>query len=125
MHYCLSLGLLTPNGELTLDCGDQQSFMCIVASVAAGWTINGLSGISVTTQSALTAATNNPRISTNHTVGITPTSTITINGFSTSDNGGIIQCIDLHDNSVQGMITISIGNPVVHVEFQKHLWYRL
>ena len=106
MHYinCSPLGLLIPDGDLTLDCGDQQSFMCIVASVAAGWTIYGLSGISVIAHSGLSAATNNLRISTNHTIGITPSSIITINGFTTSDNGGIIQCIDLNENSVQGMI---------------------
>ena len=34
---------------------------------------------------------------------------ITISGFSTSDNGGTIQCINIEDGGVQGMADISVG----------------
>ena len=54
------------------------------------------------------AASNNSRITTTDR-GVTPSSTITITEFPTADNGGTIQCIDLVDNSVQGMASISVG----------------
>ena len=88
--------------------GSQQTFTCNV-TVAAGWAICGLSGISVRGNSGQLAANNNPRITTNDASGITPFSTITISGFTAADNGGTIQCINLADNSVQGKATISIG----------------
>ena len=103
-----------------MDCGSQQTFTCSVIGGAA-WTISGLSGISVTENSGLTVAINNPRITTTDTSGVTQSSTITITGFTTSDNGGAIQCIDLDDGSVQGMATVSVGESsayreVVHIE---------
>ena len=49
------------------------------------------------------------RITTTDTSGTTPSSTITITGFTTSDNGGTIQCINLADGSVQGIASISVG----------------
>ena len=54
---------------------------------------------------------NNPRITSNDTghntqIGV---SDITISGFSVSDNGGTIQCINLEDDSVQGVARISVG----------------
>ena len=99
-------GTLTPNGAVPLDCGSQQTFTCSV-TVGAAWTIS-LDGISVTTLNGLSAA-NNPRITTTETSGVTPSSTITITGFTTSDNGGTIRCIDLDDLSAQGMANISVG----------------
>ena len=91
-----------------MDCGSQQSFTCSVTGVLAGWTISGLSGISATENSGLSADNNNARITTTNS-GVTPSSTITITGFNTADNGGTIQCINLEDGSVQGMASISVG----------------
>ena len=101
-------GALTPDGTVSLYSGSQQTFTCNV-TVAAGWTICGLSGISVRGNSGQLAANSNPRITTNDTSAITPFSTITIIGFTAADNGGTIQCIELADNSVQGTATVSIG----------------
>ena len=99
---------MTPDGTVLLDCGSQQTFTCSVTGVAALWTISGLSGISVAQISGLGVANNNPRVTTD-TISTTPTSNITITGFTTSDNGGTIQCINLDDGSVQGMASISVG----------------
>ena len=103
-----STGALTPDGTVSLYSGSQQTFTCSV-TVAAGWNISGLSGISVTGNSGLLAANNSPRITTTESSGVTQSSTITIIGFTAADNGGTIQCIELADNCVQGMATISIG----------------
>ena len=92
-----------------MDCGSQQTFVCSVTGPAALWTINGLSGISATRNTGLVVATYNPRITTTDTSGLTQSSIITITGFTTSDNGGTIQCIDLANGSVQGMASISVG----------------
>ena len=73
------------------------------------WIIDRLSGISATGTTGLSAANNNPRINTTDTSGAPPSSTIIISGFTTADDGGIIQCIALNDNSVQGMANISVG----------------
>ena len=89
-------------------CDSQQTFTCSVTGVAAVWTISGLSGISVTRTSGQIAANNNPRITTTDS-GVTQSSTITITRFTTSDDGGTIQCINLEDGSVQGMANISVG----------------
>ena len=104
---------MTPDGTVLLDCGSQQPFTCSVTGVAAGWTIRGLSGISVTRANGLSAA-NNPRITTTDTSGVTQSSTITITGFTTADNGGTIQCINFADNSVQGMASILVGERLVY-----------
>ena len=80
-----------------------------MTGIAAVWTITGLSGISVTGNIGLLAAYNNPRITTTDTRGITPSSTITITGFTTADNRGTIHCINLDDGKVQGTAIISIG----------------
>ena len=109
----VSTGALTPDGTVSLYSGSQQTFTCSV-TVAAVWTISGLSGISVTGNSGQLAANNNPRITTNDTSGITQSSTITITGFTAADNGGTIQCIELTDNSVQGTATISIGTSMFY-----------
>ena len=73
------------------------------------WTISGLGRISVIGNIGLLAASSNARITTTDTSGITPSSTITITGFTMKDNGGTIQCINLADGKVQGKATISIG----------------
>ena len=104
-----------------MDCGSQQTFTCSVTGGAALWTISGLSGISVTRHTGQFAASNNARITTTDTSGLTQSSTITITGFTTADNGGAIQCINLDDISVQGMASISVGEnsayrEVVHIE---------
>ena len=91
-----------------MDCDSQQTFTCNVTGVLAGWTISGLNGISVIREIGLSAVSNNARITTTDSGG-TPSSTITITGFNTSDNGGTIQCINLEDISVQGMASISVG----------------
>ena len=92
-----------------MDCGSQQTFTCNVSGVAALWTISGLSGISETRNTGQTAANNSPRITTTDSGGVTQSSTITITGFTTADDGGTIQCINLNDGSVQGMAIISVG----------------
>ena len=97
-----------------MDCGSQQTFTCSVTGTAALWTISDLSGISVTSTSGLIAANNNPRITATDTSGVTQSSTITITGFTTADNGGAIQCINLDDISVQGMASISVGENFVY-----------
>ena len=90
-----------------MDCGSQQTFTCSVTGQAAGWTISP-EGIGITTQSGLTAA-DNPWIYTADTNGTTQSSTITVTGFITADNGGTVQCIDLDDEHTQGMATILIS----------------
>ena len=98
-----------------MDCGSQQTFTCNVSGVAALWTISGLSGISETRNTGQGAANNNARITTTDS-GAPPSSTITITGFTTSDNGGTIQCINLGDNSVQGMASVSVGENLAYRE---------
>jgi hypothetical protein len=103
-------GTLSPSGSISLDCGNQETFICSVTGTAAGWTITGLSGITVSLDSGLAANNTNARITTTDTSGVTQTSTITITGFNTSDNGGNVQCINLADGAVQGMINVSVGS---------------
>ena len=97
--------------------------------MAAQWTISGLSGISVTRDSGLLAG-NHSRITTTDTSGLTPSSTITFTGFTTADNGGTIQCINLNDNSVQGMASISVGENLacrlgrLYIEMAVHFLYQ-
>ena len=99
---------LTPGGSVSIYTGKQQTFTCSVTGATA-WTISGLRGIGATRSTGLVAASNNPRITTTDTSGFTPSSTITISGFTTTDNGGTIHCINLADGSIQGTATISIG----------------
>ena len=96
-----------------MDCGSQQTFTCSVTGGVA-WAIS-LDRISVTRDNGLFAASNS-RITTIDTGGVTQSSTITITGFTTSDNGGTIQCIDLDDISVQGMASISVGEILTYRE---------
>jgi hypothetical protein len=69
-----------------------------------------LSGI-YARHSGLTVANNNDRVTTTDTSGVTQSSIINITGFSTADNGGIIQCINLNDGLVQGTAAVSVGVP--------------
>ena len=103
----MTLGTLTPDGTVPLDCGSQRTFTCSVTGVAL-WTIS-LNGISVTATTGLSAANYYPRITTTDASGLTQSSTITMIGFTTSDNGGTIQCVEQANNSVQGMATVSVG----------------
>ena len=114
IHYSYfqpNVGRGTPNVTVSLDCGSQQTFTCTVTGVAV-WTISGLSGISVTSNSGQLIA-NNARITTNDTSGVVQSSIITITGFTIADNGGTIRCIDQANSSVQGMASISIGEWLV------------
>ena len=103
---------MTPDNTVSLDCGSQQTFTCTVTGPlgsAAGWNVSGLSGIiMVTTGSGFNLANANNRISTNDT-SITLSSTITITGFSTSDSGGTVQCVNQVNNDVQGLANILVG----------------
>ena len=93
-----------------MDCGSQQTFTCNVTGPAAGWTISGLSEISEVRNTGQSVADKNPRINTTDTRGITSPSNITITGFTTADNGGTIQCINMDNKHVvQGMANISVG----------------
>ena len=97
-----------------MDCGSEQMFTCNVSHVtsgasSAGWTIT-LNGIVVTEDSGKEAENAySSRISTSDLGGITKSSTITVTGFTTLDNRGNIQCINLDDGSVQGVAILSVG----------------
>ena len=93
-------------------CGGTQTFICEAPRKPLGWTITGLRGISIPGPfRPRVVAETNPRITSNDTGGNSQVSVsvITISGFTTSDNGGTIQCINMRDGSVQGMATILIG----------------
>ena len=105
-------GTLTPDGTVSLDCESQQTFTCSVTGTAALWAISGLSGIGATRYAGTITANLNARITTTDS-GITTPSTITITGFTTSDNGGTIQCFNPGDGIVQGMASISVGENLV------------
>ena len=101
-----------------MDCGSKQTFTCSVSHItngssSAGWTIT-LDGIAATEDSGKEAESMySGRVSTSDSGGVTKSSTITITGFTTSDNRETIQCINLDDGSVQGMASISIGESCV------------
>ena len=95
-------------------CGGVQTFTCRPSDGRdpIGWNIAGLSGINIPGPfMARAVAMTNSRITTNDTGGNSQTkvSDITISGFSTSDNGGIIQCVNMNNNNTEGMATISVG----------------
>ena len=101
----------------SVDCDSAQTFTCRAPGEPIGWNIAGLSGINMPGPFRARAVdqTNN-RIMSNDTgpggnmqIGV---SVITISGFSISDNGGIIQCFNMDDNSTRGMATISVGEYV-------------
>ena len=83
--------------------------------VPLGWNIAGLKGINIPGPfRARPVALENPRITSTDTGGTLQigVSVITISGFIASDNGGIIQCVNMGNNSTKGMATISIGELV-------------
>ena len=106
------VGTLTPNGTAAVDCGSTQVFICTAPGVSIGWTITGLSGIYIQGPFlARHAAISNSRITSTDTGGDSQigVSNLTISGFSTSDNGGTIQCVNRDSNNTQGIATISVG----------------
>ena len=53
-------------------------------------------------------ANSSTRIMTTDT-SVTSSSTITISGFATADDGGTIGCFDIINDNVQGMVTVKVG----------------
>ena len=109
--FFLRVGTLTPNGNVSVDCGGTQTFTCRAPGEPIEWTTSGLSGISPGPFRARVEAMTNSRITSpdtggNSQVGV---SSITISGFSKSDNGGTIKCINANNNNVRGMASISVG----------------
>ena len=94
-----------------MDCGSRQTFDCVAPGEPIEWTTSGLSGISRGPFRARKEAITNPRITSHDDGGDSQTemSRITISGFSRSDNGGTIQCINSRNNNVRGMASISVG----------------
>ena len=96
-----------------MDCGGSETFECKEKDIPLEWTIKELKGIDIMGPFlARTEAHKNPdgRISTTDTgektqVGM---SNLTISGFTVSDEGGIIECVNANDNSIIGMANISI-----------------
>ena len=101
-----------------MDCGNAKGFTCNAPGVSIGWNIAGLSGINITGPFlARNVAMGNSRITSTDTgsniqVGV---SDITISGFRISDNGGIIQCVNINNNKTKGLATISVGEWVCWV----------
>ena len=94
-----------------MDCGSSQRFHCTIPGEPIVWTTSGLSGIGPGPFRARPAAIDNPRITSTDTGDGTQESVsdITISGFSKSDNGGTIQCINAESKNVQEMASISVG----------------
>ena len=109
----LRVGRLTPNGNVSVDCGSTKTFTCIVPGEPIKWTTSGLSGISLGPFLARNEANRNIEDRfTSHDGGDTiqeSESRITISGFNKSDNGGTIQCINADNSNVRGMASISVG----------------
>ena len=113
------LGILVPDGMVAVNCGSAQTFICRISdsSESIGWNISGLSGINTPGPfNARTEANRDfeDRFTSNDTGGMRQTivSVITISGFSISDNGGIIQCVNMNNNRTKGMANISVGEQV-------------
>ena len=97
---------LTPNGALSFECGSRQTLSCRVPGKPLGWDITRLSGINIPGPFRIRiAAETNTGITSNNIGGDSQfdVTVIAISGFSTSDNGGTIQCINIEDGGVQGM----------------------
>ena len=94
-----------------MDCGSTQRFTCNAHGKPIEWTTSGLKGISQGPFRARNEAMTNPRITSPDTGdGVQfSVSVITISGFSRSDNGGIIQCINANNSNVRGIASISVG----------------
>ena len=113
MDYSFNItGILTPNGTISVECGSRQTFICRVPGKPLGWSVTGLNGINIPGPfRPRSLFKTNPRITTNDTGGDSQfdATVMIISGFSISDNGGNIQCINMEDGRVQGMARISIG----------------
>ena len=109
--FLFRVGTLTPNGNVSVDCGSTQTFNCAIPRKPIEWTTSGLSGISQKPFRARVEAGRNPRITSTDDGGDAQVgvSNITISGFSRSDNGGTIQCINARNSNVRGMARISVG----------------
>ena len=94
-----------------MDCGSSQRFYCAIPDKPIKWTTSGLSGISQGPFMARNEAMTNSRITSTDTGhdSQSSASSITVSGFSGSDNGGTIQCINANNNNVRGMASISVG----------------
>ena len=96
-----------------MNCGGSETFECKEKDIPLKWTITGLRDIDISGPFlARTEAHENSkgRISINDTgektrVGM---SNLTISGFTVSDEGGIVKCVNMKDNSIIGMAHISI-----------------
>jgi hypothetical protein len=115
LFACPAQGKLMPSGTIAIDCGNAQSFTCDVSATTtgnpvAGWTTEGLMGISTSGSNGAQAANNNPRITTS-TGGNVPVSTIIISNFTEGDSGGSVQCVNTDDVSgtVLDMVTVTVG----------------
>ena len=100
------MGTLTPNGALSFECGSRQTLSCGVPGKPLGWNITRLSGINIPGPFRIRiAAETNTRITSNDIGGDSQfdVTIIAISGFSTSDNGGTFQCINIEDGGIQGM----------------------
>ena len=93
-----------------MDCGGTQTFACNAPDEPIEWTTSGLREIRRGPFLARTEALGNGRI-TSPDNGDTQysVSRISISGFSKSDNGGTIQCINADSSNVRGMARISVG----------------
>ena len=107
----MSVGSLTPNGNVSVDCGSTQTFICNASGEPLQWTTSGLRGISRGPFLARTEAIYHSRMKSPDTGGDTQVgmSRIVIFEFSISDNGGTIRCINAENNNVRGMASISVG----------------
>ena len=94
-----------------MDCGSAQTFTYREPGVSIEWTTSGLSMIGRGPFRARNEAMTNPRITSTDTGGGSQVgvSDITISGFSGSDNGGTIRCVNANNNNVLGMASISVG----------------
>ena len=94
-----------------MECGSTQTFTCNAPDEPIKWTTSGLSGISRGPFLARHEAYRNARVMSTDTGDTVQrhVSGITISEFSTSDDGGSIQCVNANDTKVQGMASISVG----------------
>ena len=96
-----------------MNCGRTQTFTCNAPGEPIKWTTSGLRGISA--GPFLARKESNRDLTdrfTSHDSGRNTqesVSTIIISGFSKSDNGGTIQCINARNSNVLGMASISVG----------------
>ena len=110
LFYFFRVGRLTPDGNVSVDCGSTQTFVCSIPDEPIEWTTSGLREIRRGPFLARTEALGNGRITSPDSGDFqTSVSRITISGFSRSDNGGIIQCINANSSNVRGMASISVG----------------